>query len=115
VGIYFLTADGSSPIEIYRRMRNVYGGDSINVSSDAGPVVLSEVKRKLVIGLAAADQPRQRQQRPQRKIDALIRDNRRNTRELRTATGIGKSAVMADIENMATEKLAQGGCRKRSP
>jgi len=68
VGIYFLTADGSSPIEIYRRLRKVYGDDSINVSSDAGPVVLREGKRKLVIGPAAADQPRQRQWRPQGKL-----------------------------------------------
>ena len=32
VGIYFLTADGSSPFEIYRRLRNVYGDNSTNVS-----------------------------------------------------------------------------------
>jgi hypothetical protein len=49
------------------------------------------------------------------KVDALIQDNHRNTSELCTATGIGKSAVMAVIENMATEKFAQGRCRKRSP
>jgi hypothetical protein len=48
------------------------------------------------------------------KVDALIR-NHRNTSELCTATGIGKSAVMAVIENMATEKLAQSRCRKRTP
>jgi len=47
------------------------------------------------------------------KVDALIRDNHRNTSELCTATWIGKSAVMAVIENMATEKFAQGRRRKR--
>ena len=35
---------------------------------DAGPVVLREMKRKLVIGPAAADQPRQWQWRSKRKL-----------------------------------------------
>lgn len=33
VVFYFLTADGSSPIEIYRRVRNWYSEDSMNDSS----------------------------------------------------------------------------------
>lgn len=50
----FLTAEGSSPIEIHRRLRSVHGEDAIMlVQLDAGSVVLREVKRILVTGLAA--------------------------------------------------------------
>jgi len=42
----FLTTDGSSPLEIHRRLRSVYGEDATDVGSvDAGPVVLRTVKR----------------------------------------------------------------------
>jgi len=115
-GIYFLTADGSSPIEIYRRLRNVYGDDSINVSSvrhwarrfERGEKEISDRPRSGRPATAATMENTE-------KVDALIRDSHRNTSELCTATGIGKSAVMAVIKNMATEKLAQGRCRKRLP
>jgi hypothetical protein len=69
VVFYFLTADGSSPIEIYGRVRNGYGGDSMNVGSDAGPVV---VKRKLAIVPAATAATMVTTE----KVDKLIRDNR---------------------------------------
>ena len=77
----------------------MYGDDSINVSSDAGPVVLREVKRKLITGTAAAATMETTE-----KVDALIRDNHRNTSELCTTTGFGKSAVIAVIEKHGYRK-----------
>ena len=59
--IEFYTAEGSSPIGIYRRMRIVYGEYTIDVGSDAGCVGLRAAKRILLVtGHATADQPRQR-------------------------------------------------------
>ena len=60
VVIEFLTAEGSSP----GRLRSVCGEDTIDVNSDAGFVVLRSMKRTLVTGPAAVDQPRQRRRRP---------------------------------------------------
>jgi hypothetical protein len=54
----FYTAEGASPIEIYRRMRIVFGEDTINVGSDSGSVGLRAAKMTLVIGRATADQSR---------------------------------------------------------
>jgi len=54
------TVEGSSPIEIYKCMRIVYGKDTIDVGSDAGFVGLRAANRTLVIGRATADQSRQR-------------------------------------------------------
>jgi hypothetical protein len=53
--IEFYTAEGSSPIEIHRRMRILYGEDTIDVGSDAGPVGVRAAKRTVVIGHATAD------------------------------------------------------------
>jgi len=64
----FLTAEDSSPIEIHRRLRSVYGVDVIDVSSDAGSVVIRVVKRALVTGPAAAEQPRQRRRRSKTRL-----------------------------------------------
>jgi len=58
--IEFNTAEGSSPIEIYKCMRIVYGEDTIAVGSDAGSVGLRGAKSTLVIGRATADQLRRR-------------------------------------------------------
>lgn len=55
VMIEFYTAEGSSPIEIHRRMRILYGEDTIDVGSDAGPVGVRAAKRTVVIGHATAD------------------------------------------------------------
>jgi hypothetical protein len=41
VAIELLTAEGSSPIEINRRLRSLQGEDATDVSSDAGSVVLT--------------------------------------------------------------------------
>jgi len=54
-------------------------------------------------------QPRQRQQRDEDKIDALIRDDRSITSDLCVAAGIGKLAVMAITRGLVTEKAARGG------
>jgi len=116
VWIYFLTADCSSPIEIKRRLRNVYGDDSINVSSvrrwarrfERGEKEISDRSRSGRPATAVTMENTE-------KVDARIRDDHRNTSELCTVTGIGKSAAMAAKENMTTEKLAQGRCRKCSP
>lgn len=59
----FLTAEDSNPIEIQKRLRSGYGVDAIDVNSDAGSVVIREVKSALVTGPPAADQPRQRRRR----------------------------------------------------
>lgn len=56
VGTEFIAED-SSPIEIHRRLRNVYGVDAIDARSYARSVVIRVVKRTLVTGPAAADQP----------------------------------------------------------
>jgi hypothetical protein len=56
----FLIAEGSSPIEIHRRLRSVY--DDMDVSSNAGFVILRLVKRTLLTDPAATDQPRQQRQ-----------------------------------------------------
>ena len=53
----FHTVGGSSPKEIHRYLSSVDGGDAIHVSSDAGPVVLRPVRKTLVTGPAAAEQP----------------------------------------------------------
>lgn len=63
----FLTAEDSSPIEIHRRLRR-YGVDAIDVSSDAGSVITRVVKRALVTGTAAAEQPRQRRRRSKTRL-----------------------------------------------
>jgi len=60
VMIEFYTAEGFSPLEIYRHMRIVYGEDTIDVGSDAGSFGLRAAKRTLVIVRAMADQPQQR-------------------------------------------------------
>ena len=49
----FLVAEGSSPIEIHRRLNGVYGDMDIN--SEAGFVVLRTAKRTLLTGPAATD------------------------------------------------------------
>lgn len=64
----FLTAEDSSQIEIHIHLRSVYGVDAIDVSSDAGSIVIRVVKRVLVTGPAAADQPRQRQRRSKTRL-----------------------------------------------
>jgi len=56
----FLIAEDSSP----GRLRSLYGEDTIDVNSDAGFVVLRSMKRTLMTGPAAVDQPRQRRRRP---------------------------------------------------
>ena len=43
-----LNAEGSSPIEIRRRLRSVYGENVVDISLDAGPNVLIAVKRTLM-------------------------------------------------------------------
>lgn len=55
--IEVFTAEGSIPI--HRCLRGVCGEDAIDISSDAGSVVLRAVKRTMVAGTAVADQPQQ--------------------------------------------------------
>jgi len=55
----FLTVEDFSPTEIHRSLRSVCGVGDINVSSDAGSIVIRAVKRKLLTHPAAGDQPRQ--------------------------------------------------------
>ena len=43
-------------IEIHRRLGSAHGEDAIDVSSDAGPVVLRAMKRTLVTGPTASQQ-----------------------------------------------------------
>lgn len=50
--IEFITAEGSSPTEIYRLLRSVYGDDTVAVQLDAGSVVLRLVERTSVTGPA---------------------------------------------------------------
>jgi hypothetical protein len=64
VVVEFRTVECSSPIQIHRCLRSMYGEDAIDVSSDAGSVILRLVKRTLVTGPAAADQPWQGRRRP---------------------------------------------------
>jgi hypothetical protein len=76
----FLTAEGSSPTEIHRRLRSAYGGDAIEVSSvrrwarrfkssekDTG----DRFRPAMAVSTKTKD-----------KFDALIRDDRRITSEL---------------------------------
>jgi len=58
----FLTADGSSPIEIHRCLRSTCDNDdddAIDVSSDTKSIILKAVKRTLVTGPAVANEPQQ--------------------------------------------------------
>jgi hypothetical protein len=48
--VEFLTAEGSNPKEIFRRLRSVFGEGAVDVSSKTGPVVSRAVKRALVTG-----------------------------------------------------------------
>ena len=64
----FLTAEDSSPIEIHTRLRSAYGMDAIDVSSDAGSVVIRMVTRALATGPAAAEQPWQRRRRSKTRL-----------------------------------------------
>lgn len=62
--IEFLDADGSSPIEIERCLRSTCDNDdddddAIDVSSDTKSIILKAVKRTLVTGPAAANEPQQ--------------------------------------------------------
>ena len=57
MGFEFLTAEGSSPKEICRRLRDVFGKGAIDVSSETGPVVSRGVKRALLIGCHIGDKP----------------------------------------------------------
>ena len=87
VVIKFLTAEGSSPIEIHRRLRSVYGEDAIDVTS-----VRRWVRRFKSGEKDISDRPRSG--RPatasttvtKDRADMLFRDDRRITSELRAAT-----------------------------
>jgi hypothetical protein len=65
---WVFTAEGSSPIEIHRRLRSVCSEDAIDVSSDTGFMALRAVKGTLVTSPAAADQPRQRRRWPKTRL-----------------------------------------------
>jgi hypothetical protein len=67
MAIEFLTVEGANPIEIHRRLRSVNGEDAIDVSSVGRWVSLFKKSEKTyVTGPTAADQPQQRQRRPER-------------------------------------------------
>jgi hypothetical protein len=53
----FLTAEGSSQIEIHILLRSMRGDNAIDVSSDTGSIILRAVKRTMMAGPAAANQP----------------------------------------------------------
>jgi transposase len=77
-GIYFLTEDGSSQIEIYRRLRNVHGDDSINVSSIRRWARRFERGEKEISGRPRSGRPAMATtMETTEKVDALIRDNHR--------------------------------------
>jgi transposase len=107
VVIEFLTAEGSSPIKIHRRLRSVFGEDTIDVSS-----VRSWVRHFKSGEYDNGDRPRSG--RPataatmenKDKFDALIRDDHLiTTSELCAAIGIGKPAVMAIIRKLGYRKV----------
>jgi transposase len=110
--IEFLTAEGSSPIEIHRRLRSVYGEDAIDVSS-----VRHWVRRFKSGEKDIGDRPRSGRpataatKENKENVDALIRDDRRiTTSELCSAIGTGKPAVMvSSSENLATVNLRKVG------
>jgi hypothetical protein len=105
--IEFLTAKGSGPIEIRRRLRSGCGEDAIDVNLDAGTVVLKRCKKKKYIG------DRTRSGRPttaattemKAKVDAPTRDCRRMTSGLCAAIGSGKLALVAIIRELDDRKV----------
>ena len=56
--IEFLIVEGSGLIQFRCFLRNVYGEDAIDISSEPGSVFLGVVKRMSVTGHVVADQPR---------------------------------------------------------
>jgi hypothetical protein len=57
VVVEFLTAKYSSPKEICRRLRSVFGEVALDVNSETGPVILRAVKRALVTGCHIGERP----------------------------------------------------------
>jgi hypothetical protein len=55
VVVELLTAEGSSPKEICRRLRSVFGGGAIDISSENGPVVSKAVNPALLSGYHIGD------------------------------------------------------------
>ena len=71
---------------------------------EAGYFILKMEERKLLTGITAAYQSRQRRRRPKKKSDALIWDDCRiRTSEQCVAVGIGKACVMTTIRQLPTE------------
>jgi hypothetical protein len=84
--------------------------------SDTGSVVAKAVKRTLVTLSAAADQPWQRQQRPKTRL--MCRCRMTTTSQQVNCVpqhGVENQQIWPSSQNLATEKLVQGGCRKCSP
>jgi hypothetical protein len=71
---------------------------------EAGYVILRMVEKKLLTGITAAYQSRQRRRTPKTKFDALIwHDRRIRTCEQCVAVGIERAAVMPTIREVPTE------------
>jgi len=55
VAIAILTTAGTSPIEIHRHLRSMYGEDAVDVGSDSKCIILRMMKRIFVRDLTDAD------------------------------------------------------------
>jgi hypothetical protein len=117
VVIEFLTAEGSSPIEIHRCLRSVYGEDAIDVSLVRCWVCCCTSSEKDI-----GDRPRRGRlatavtTKNKDKVDVLIWDDCHiMTSELCTAMRIEKPVVMAIIRQLGYSKVHTRWVPKCSP
>lgn len=108
--IEFLVAEGCAPIDIHRRLLNVYGGETIDVCNVRRWVLRAQSCERGLLDVN--DSPRSG--RPvtvttdemQSRVDALIQENRRiKQHEIANILGISKDRVCFMVKNLGYRKL----------
>lgn len=105
--IEFLNAEGVAPIDIYRRLTNVYGAEAVDVST-----VRRWVRRFESGDTDMCDKPRSGRPRTanndenEERLDQLIRENRRITiNEMRAKLDVGVGALEAMLSSLGYSKV----------